>query len=136
MINGQWAGDGTFHVVEKMKMLLEENLLNTGLINRGLVESGVYEQEFVAPQLGEVPESILNEARSRLAGNIVGIDIGKVFSGAKIQCLKYDAPYQHTGGQYVSSTVRNAVEKYELQTLPQRAKRCVNLLHKLSILLR
>ena len=60
-----------------------------------------------------MPESILNEARSRLtAGNIVGIDIGKVFSGAKIQCLKYDAPYQHTGGQYVSSTVRNAVEKY------------------------
>ena len=28
-INGQWAGDGTFHVVEKDENAFRENLLNT-----------------------------------------------------------------------------------------------------------
>jgi hypothetical protein len=88
---GKREKDNNFYVIEKPENAFRENLLKvTGangdslLINETEVAFGVYSQEFVAPLL----------------------------NGAKLQCVKYNAPIEHTGGKYASSNVRQAVEKY------------------------
>ena len=105
--------NGDCHVVEKDESAFRANLLKiTGangdslLINEDQVERGVYSQEFVAP----------------------------LVTGAKLQCKKYNAPVEHTGGKYASNEVRMAVERYGADYDPAPELRSDTLIYSYKLL--